>query len=184
MMEKGMENMNPEKTLCIMGRFDKDADDAFCGLLAQLSKKGFPATDQEPHLTFGIYSGVEQNEFVNWVAHTARNQHKLTLNFNHIGIFQQGICFAEPCANLELLSLHRSLHAKYDQDCTDKDCLYSLKAKSWVPHTTLGVLETEQAKAILPLLFELFRPIRATITKLAVTEYPPLKNICEVPLVK
>lgn len=174
--------MISDKTLCIMGLFDQAAEEAFGALSVALSKRGFPAEEQTPHVTFGIYEGVDQEDFLDWVSHIASNQRQLDLNFSHIGIFTPGICVAEPCANLGLLQLHRNLHAKYDQDCSEKNCLFSLKAKSWVPHTTLAVSEPEQLAAILPVLMEIFKPIDATITKLMVTEYPPMKRVREFPL--
>lgn len=174
--------MDSTKTLCVMGLFDPEANLAFSGLGSRMAQHGVPGADQQPHLTFGIYDNLNREDLLNWVAQIAQTQKKLTLNFNHIGLFQQGICFAEPCANLELLCLHRILHAKYDQDCRDRNCLYSLKSKSWVPHTTLAVWSPEQISDFMPAVLESFRPIQATITQLAITESPPLRQICEFPL--
>lgn len=175
--------MEDAKTLSIMGLFDREAGEAFDRLRLELRRRGVPVEDQEPHLTFGIYENIADREaFINWVAHVALFQKRPTLNFNHIGLFPQGICFAEPCADRALLALHGSLHARYDQECSEKNCLYSLKAKSWVPHTTLGVWQPEQAGEYLPILLKAFRPIEATIVKLAVTEYPPVKLLREFPL--
>lgn len=176
--------MNSEKTLCIMGCFDPEANRAFYDFYQKLEQEGFPFENQPPHLTFGIYNNVNQDDLFYWVDQISRFQKKLVVNFNHLGLFQEGICFAEPCASLELLYLHRTLHAKFDQNCTDKNCLYSLKSKSWVPHTTLAVLEPEQLQKFVPIALTLFQPIQATIEKLVVTEYPPLKQIGEFPLLK
>ena len=172
------------KTLCIMGLLDQDADHAFSDLYFKMSQRNIPIISQPPHLTFGIYDNVNQKDLLNWVAHIAHDQEELELNFNHIGLFQQGICFAEPCVSLELLHLHQRLHAKYDQNCDDKNCLYSVKEKGWVPHTTLAVLDSDQIGSVMPIILELFTPIQATIKSLVVTEYPPLKKIGEFPLIK
>ncbi len=175
--------MDEAKTLSIMGLFDRKAGEDFDRLRRELGRRGVPVEDQEPHLTFGIYENITDREaFISWVAHAALFQKRLTLNFNHIGLFTQGICFAAPCADRALMALHGSLHARYDQECSDKNCLYSLKAKSWVPHTTLGVWQPERAGEYLPALLEAFRPFEATIEKLAVTEFPPMKLLREFPL--
>lgn len=175
--------MEEAKTLSIMGLFDREAAPAFSRLRAELKRRGVPVEDQEPHLTFGIYEGIEDREaFLGWVAQVALFQTKPRLNFDHVGLFPQGVCFAGPCASRALLALHGSLHARYDQKCSEKNCLYSLKANSWVPHVTLGVWEPERAGEYLPVLLETFRPVEATIEKLAVTEYPPMRTLREFPL--
>ncbi len=160
-----------------MGLFDRNANDAFCDLYSKMAQRGFSMKQQEPHLTFGIYDHLDQKGLLDWVAEIARTQKKINVNFNHIGLFRQGICFAEPCANRELLELHQKIHSKYDQNCTDMNCLYSLKAKSWVPHVTLATMEPDQMGLFLPSVLALFQPIQATVMELEITEYAPLKSI-------
>lgn len=173
---------DPSKTLCVMGLFDPEAGRAFETLCDALLQMGFPAVRQKPHLTFGIYNDLSRKKLADWVGAIARSQGKISVNFNHIGLFREGICFAEPCVNRELLDLHRRIHARYDRNCSDKNCLYSLKWKSWVPHVTLAVPEPAQLPRLIPVLLDLFHPIQATVTDLEITEYPPLKSICRYPL--
>jgi hypothetical protein len=195
--------MDEAKTLSIMGLFDRKAGEDFDRLRRELGRRGVPVEDQEPHLTFGIYENITDREaFISWVAHAALFQKRLTLNFNHIGLFTQGICFAAPCAD-PLTPQHPTLHARYDQPtlvprylnppfwATTQPppplfgkCNTKKKGggKSWVPHTTLGVWQPERAGEYLPALLEAFRPFEATIEKLAVTEFPPMKLLREFPL--
>jgi hypothetical protein len=169
--------MESEKTLCIMGLFDQTANEAFLALRHLLAQHGFETDDQPPHLTFGIYDGIDRNAFSAWIAERVARQQQLRLSFHHIGIFQTGIVFAEPCANANLLDLHKRLHGKYDQACVATNCLYSLKYKSWVPHTTLLAAPQAELCRAIPLLLDHFPPIQATITHLAITEFPPMETI-------
>lgn len=176
--------MESEKTLCVMGLFDRAASDAFLELRDLLARNGFETDDQPPHLTFGIYDGVDRDAFSSWIGNSVVGQREIRLTFHHIGMFQPGTVFAGPCASMELLSLHRRLHGRYDQSCVAANCLYSLKSKSWVPHTTLFTApQTELCRAT-PLLLDHFSPIEATITQLAITQDPPMETIRIFPLQK
>ncbi len=169
--------MEFEKTLCIMGLFDQAATDAFLELRHLLAQHGFETDDQPPHLTFGIYDGIDRNEFSNWISDNVSRQQQVQLAFHHIGVFQSGTVFAEPCASTSLLNLHKRLHGKYDQACVAANCLYSLKYKSWVPHTTLLTAPQSELCRAISLLLDRFSPIQATITQLALTEFPPMETI-------
>lgn len=171
-----------EKTLSVMGLFDEEANNLFAELSDKIAQKGFPVSGQLPHLTFGIYNDIHQEEFTNWVVSIAKVQNPVELQFNHIGFFEQGTCFVEPSSNIDLLNLHKCLHEKYDQDCIDKNCLFSLKAKSWVPHTTLAVLDRDRIADFIAIFLEDFRPIKATITKFMISEFPPFRSLCEISL--
>lgn len=175
--------MESEKTLCIMGLFDQAAFDAFLRLRRLLTQNGFETDNQPPHLTFGIYDGIDEEEFSDWIAGMLAPQHAIPLVFHHIGVFQSGTVFAEPCASMDLLDLHRRLYAKYDRACLDANCLYSLKANRWVPHATLLTVpsQAELSRAI-PVLLNGFSPIKATITRLAITRFPPMETVRVFPL--
>ncbi len=177
--------MEAEKTLCIMGLFDRAATDAFLELRDLLARNGFETDDQPPHLTFGIYDSVDRDAFSSWIETSAARQKEIELAFHHIGVFRPGTVFAEPCVSMDLLDLHKRLHGRYDQACVAANCLYSLKAKSWVPHTTLLTVtsQSELCRAI-PLLLDRFSPIQATITQLAITQFPPMKTLRTFPLQK
>jgi 2'-5' RNA ligase len=174
--------MESEKTLCVMGLFDPVATNAFLELRRLLNQNGFEMDDQPPHLTFGIYDGIDLDAFTGWVSSVAARQLQVRLAFHHLGLFQSGTVFAEPCANENLLALHRQLHSKYDQACVASNCLYSLKYKSWVPHVTLFTAPQTELCCAMPLLLNRFSPIEATITQLVITEFPPMKIVETFPL--
>ncbi|MGE4354103.1 MAG: 2'-5' RNA ligase family protein [Oscillospiraceae bacterium] len=173
-----------EKTLCVMGLFDDNANDAFNRLFDRLAKHGIELTDQEPHLTFGIYNRLDADKLLSWISDIAKIQPAVDVYFNHIGLFVPGICIAEPCANSELLNLHRHIHLRFDQDCLSTNCLFSLKSKSWIPHTTLAVLPSDKVGHFIPAVLEEFVPFHATITALSITERAPLKYLQKFPLLK
>ena len=172
-----------EKTLCVMGNFDEGANTEFKKLFDRLARQGIELTAQKPHITFGIYDKLDAQKLQNWIEGIALRQSPIDLYFNHIGLFAQGICIAEPCANMELLQLHSQIHSRFDRDCIDSNCLFSLKSKSWVPHTTLAVLPPDRICSMLSSVMEVFKPINATITALSITEYAPLKYLKTYPLI-
>ncbi|HAQ41903.1 MAG TPA: hypothetical protein DCM73_14465 [Clostridiales bacterium] len=77
----------------------------------------------------------------------AKKYKRIQVCFNHFGFFSDDrTLFLEPRPSYSPLDLHSSIHEKYDNCCTDKRCLYSLKQKNWIPHMTVASVDRGRRK--------------------------------------
>ncbi len=170
--------MNQLRTLCVMGTFDSQANQAVARIKEKLTAQGFGADTYEPHITFGIYTALDEAALCKWIEQIATRHKRIALCFNHFGFFADAsICFLAPCPSGDLLRLHADIHKKYDNCCTDKGCLYSLEQKSWAPHTTLATVVPGQAEALLSIFREGFSPFTAELTQLKITSSETSENL-------
>lgn len=162
--------MNQLRTLCVMGTFDNQANREVSRMKEKLKTQGFAVDTYEPHITFGIYTALDEAPLLEWIDRIAAQHQSIALCFNHFGFFPDArVCFLTPCPSADLLRLHSNIHEKYDSCCTDKGCLYSLEQKSWAPHTTLATVEPGQAEQLLSTFREVFSPFTAKLTRLKIT---------------
>lgn len=153
-----------------MGTFDDAANQAVSRIKEQLKARGIGADTYEPHVTFGIYTGLEETPLLEWVAEVAARHRRIPLCFNHFGFFPDACtCFLAPCPDDALLRLHSDIRRQYDDRCTDKGCLYSLEQKNWAPHMTVASIEPGQAEGLLSVFREGFSPFTAVLTELKIT---------------
>jgi 2'-5' RNA ligase len=161
-----------------MGTFDARAAGEVEKIKRKLLAGGFQPDAYEPHVTFGIYSGVDDASLLGWIEPIAARRHAFTLNFDHIGFFPGApYCFLAPSASRALIALHAKIHERFDHCCTDKDCLYSLSRNNWTPHMTLASAAPAQAGVLLSILWESFVPFKADLTHLKVTSTAPDRNL-------
>ncbi len=163
-------HLDEQRTLCVMGVFDGEANREVKRLKDILTGRGITPDSQEPHMTFGIYTGLDDGELLGWIGKAAAKQESLKISLNHFGFFPDSrYCFLAPGITKGLMELHGKIHEKYDNYCTDKGCLYSLREKAWVPHMTLAAIEPGQEEALLTAMWEGFKPFTAEIGRLKVT---------------
>ena len=175
--------MTEEKTLCVMGTFDAETERRFEAVKAEIRRSGCEVDAQPPHITFGIYSGVGRAQMTRFIEGIASNLQKTRLFFGYVGVFpESGVLFAAPGVTQELLDMHASIHARYDDFCFDKNCLYSLRESKWVPHITLATPINFQAQDVLGIILEKFTPFSGEITRIRITEQEPLVEIASFAL--
>ena len=175
--------MTDEKTLCVMGLVDQVTNRNINLLKAHILESGCTPDVQEAHVTFGIYSGIDKDELVQWIQSVHTKLKRIPLYYSHIGFFSDsGVCFAAPCVNKRLLEFHEIIHSMFDDYCYDKACLYSLHSERWVPHTTLAILQNSDYAKILPGIIENFIPFAGELIELKITEYQPMRDICSFDL--
>ena len=163
--------MKEIRTLCVMGTFDSQANEEVLRIKEKLKAQGITVDANEPHVTFGIYTELEAESLLDWIAEVSKHLKRIPLCFNHFGFFSDcQICFLAPCSSFELLDLHSRIHKKYDSCCTDKGCLYSLKEKNWTPHMTLASIEPGQEGILVGTLCECFSSITAELTQIKITD--------------
>ncbi len=162
--------MNQLRTLCVMGTFDGETNREVARIKEKLKARGLIVDGYEPHITFGIYTELNQSGLLERIGAIAARQKRMQLCFNHFGFFPDArLCFLAPCPSYELLQLHADIHKKYDACCMDAGCLYSLMQKSWAPHMTVASVEAGQAEELLAVFRETFVPFTAELTHLKIT---------------
>ena len=162
--------MNQLRTLCVMGTFDDQANQEVYKIKEKLKEQGISVDAYEPHVTFGIYTELDEKSLLKWIGNIAAHHKKIQICFNHFGFFPDArLCFLAPCSSHSLLQLHSDIHDKYDNCCTDKGCLYSLKEKNWIPHMTIASVGHGQEEKLLSTLWENFLPFTAELTQLKIT---------------
>jgi 2'-5' RNA ligase len=167
-----------EKTLCVMGTFDAETERRFEAIKAKIRLPGCEVDEQPPHLTFGIYSGVDRAEMIRYIEEVAGNLSKTQLFFGLVGVFPESeVLFAAPSVTQELLDMHATIHTRYDDFCFDKNCLYSLQGGKWIPHITLATPRNCQPQDVLAIILEEFTPFEGEITHLRITEQEPLVEV-------
>jgi 2'-5' RNA ligase len=172
-----------EKTLCVMGTFDAETEARFEAIKAKIRLSDCEVDEQPPHLTFGIYSGVSREEMVRFIEGVAEGLSKTQLFFGLVGVFPESeVLFAAPSVTQELLDMHAKLHARYDDFCFDKNCLYSLQGGKWIPHITLATPRDCQAQDMLAIILDEFTPFQGEITHLRITEQEPLVEVASFAL--
>lgn len=154
-----------------MGIFDNETNKKVYKIKEKLKEKGISVDDAyEPHITFGIYTGVDEESLLRWVDNVAKQHKKIQICFNHFGFFTDArLCFIAPSSSYELLGLHSEIHEKYDSCCMDKGCLYSLEQNNWTPHMSIALVEQGQEEGILSILWENFSPFTADLIRLKIT---------------
>ncbi len=162
--------MSQLRTLCVMGIFDSQANREIYGIKEKLKNQGISIDAYEPHITFGIYTHLDETSLTQWIGQVSAQGKRIPVFFNHFGFFPDGrFCFLAPSSNYNLLGLYSKIREKYDDHCTDKGCLYSLSQKNWVPHTTLAAVEPGQEAKLLSILWESFSPFEAELRQLKIT---------------
>jgi 2'-5' RNA ligase len=162
--------LNPSRTLCVMGTFDGRANREVCRIKDKLQSQGIMPDTYEPHITFGIYTELDEARLVNWIGSVSAERRRIQTTFNHFGFFPDArFCFLAASASYNLLDLHAHIHQKYDEFCEKKGCLYSVKQNNWTPHMTIASVEQGQEGLLLSILWEDFFPFTAELTRLKIT---------------
>lgn len=170
--------MDKPRTLCVMGTLDNKASQEVYRIKDSLESQGFTADAYEPHITFGIYTGLEEKSLIQWIGKIASQHKSFQICFNHFGFFPDArLCFLAPGSNRSLLALHSNIHKKYDEHCVDKGYLYSLKQNNWVPHITMAVVEPAQEAKALSIFWESFSPFAAEIIRLKITSSDMVEEV-------
>ena len=153
-----------------MGTFDNRTNQEILRIKEKIKAQGIPVDAYEPHITFGIYTELEEAVLLEWIGEVSANLRSIQLCFNHFGFFPDTrLCFLAPCASYDLLALHTAIHQKYDSCCTDKGCLYSLNQKNWTPHMTVAAVEPGQEEKLLSTIWGSFCPLTAQLVHLKIT---------------
>jgi 2'-5' RNA ligase len=160
-----------------MGLFDAKTNRIFKSLKESLREKGYEVDDLPPHITIGAYVGLEEKKLLHWADEFSKRFETLDINFNHIGVFQENICFAAPRVDKKLLDFHEKFNVKYDDFCVEVGYKYSFKSGNWVPHVTMAIGEADKIKPLIPDLCERFKPFKGKLTHITICEFHPMREL-------
>ncbi len=166
-----------EPYLGVIALFDPETNHKFDQLNQILKRAGIKTIDIPPHLTLGIYQGVTVNELGKWLEQVCTGRKRIKLSLNHIGMFGAEVLFLAPKVTRELLSLHESLHARYDDCHGEIGVHYSLRNNNFVPHASLVVNDTEQVLKAVPVVIDNFHPIQGEIAAVGLYTFYPMKQL-------
>jgi len=177
--------LDKSRTLCVMGTFDSQANQKVSRIKDRLKNQGISIDTYEPHVTFGIYTGLKEESLLQWIRKIASQYNSIHICFNHFGFFPDArLCFLAPGSSYSLMDIHSTIHEKFDNNCVDNGCLYALKQSNWVPHMTIASIEQGQEKILLSTLFKNFIPFEAEITKLKMTSSDMSEDIGAFELIR
>jgi len=170
------------QTFYVLALFDEKTNQIFTELTENLKKNNIDFLEELPHITLGGYTEVPESEITSWVEEFSETHSPLKINFNHIGLFPQSICFIGPKVNEELLRFHREFHANFDSCFTEIGYNFTLCSENWVPHMTIITGNAENIFKGIPILFSAFQPFIGTITELAIYQFDPFLELRRFPL--
>jgi 2'-5' RNA ligase len=160
-----------------MGLLDEESNQKFESFKDKLREAGFEPDDFPAHITLGIYVELEKEKMLAWIDEFSRTHQVLNVRYNHIGVFDTTVCFAAPRVDKALLTFHEEFHARYDADCGDTGCNFSLQLHNWVPHTTIAVGNADKIAKMLPDVCRYFEPINARMTSIQLCEFYPVQEV-------
>ncbi len=156
----------------VLALFDDAAEKQFIQLADLLRSEGIESVEPLPHLTLGGYENLSKKRLLDWVSDFCQSHAPLTLNFNHIGLFKENVCFIAPRVDHMLLQFHSEFHRKYDYCLREIGYNFNLCSKNWVPHVTMVSGTDENVFKAIPLLQTAFEPFIGTIQSLRVSKFP------------
>ncbi len=174
--------MSEQKFYAVMCLFDEKTNNEFKIIEENLQIVGIKSRSIPPHITLGAYVNIEENTLVEWTKKFCEENSKISVNFSHLGVFNQNVLFVAPRVSKELLHFHELFHQKYDENCGEIGFLYSLKSNKWVPHATVIIDDFESVQKLLTRISDIFKPIESEIVGLSISEFYPMREIARFDL--
>lgn len=173
-----------KKIIGVAGLFDENTNAIFKSIKSSLKKQQLLCNELQPHITIGVYEDLELDKFLSWVEQFAKTHFMLDIYFNHIGFFDEEMCFIAPRTDYQLLDFHKDFHLKYDDFCGEAGYYYAYSTNQWSPHSTIVYgSPTEVLKSFVALKKE-FKPFKGRLARLSVCELNPMKEIATFELKK
>lgn len=167
--------MMEEEFLCSIALFDEETTNRFIELKKHYCKDN--CDNIPPHITLGMYVDINENELVEWTKNFCKNHKSISINFNHIGLFGEYVCFLAPRVDENLLKLHYDYHQKFDDNCGQIGYNYSLKSDNWTPHSTIAMSSRDNISEALPIFQSKFEPFIGRIEKIAIYHFSPITKV-------
>jgi len=120
-----------------------------------------------PHITLAVYEDINEKELIEEFRIFKSNFKPIDTYFDILGTFPMtGTCFVKPTVTEELLNIHIKYCEKF-KAFNEKANPYYLPGR-WNPHCTLAIgLSTEKLKEVFNFSVDRFKPLRATLTDIA-----------------
>jgi len=136
-----------------------------------------------PHLTLGVFSGLQLDEMCDGLEGYAREIAPFPVSFSSIGVFaiERGIVFLAAGATPTLLEVHNTFYRRFGDFGSGAWRIY-LPGR-WVPHSTIA---TDVSEELVPKAVAVARkaafPIEGTVRELAVVKFQPVDYVFTCPL--
>lgn len=163
-----------EQFLTLMADLDAETQRRMNAWYQALRQAGFTGT-QTPglpyHISLAVFSLAEEQKAVAVLRAAAASFAPFPLHISHIGIFAPGkVLFGAPERSAQLDALH---------DACD---LSPSSQRPWTPHATLLIDEPQTVCAALPVLIRDFQPLMATVIRLHLCAFWPMREIAAAAL--
>lgn len=166
-----------ENYLSALALFDEQSTERIARLKATLCEFGVACDLLPPHITLGAYVGLPPAPLIEWTGQFARARQWLPVQFNHIGLFGEKVCFVAPRVDEGLLALHRDFHEKFDENSGEVGYNYTLRSNNWTPHCTLYLGEVTDTRRVLPVMLQNFAPFSGFVSRIAVGQSVPIEQL-------
>ncbi len=163
-----------ETFLTLMADWDDAAQLAFARMHRSLADAGFTGT-QTPglpyHISLATFPMAEEERAIGLTSRLAAAFAPVAVQASHIGIFPGGkVLFAAPDRSPELTALQAA--------CS----VAQVGGYPWTPHTTLLIDEKDVIGRAVPVLMEVFQPVKGRITHLHLCAFWPMREVLRVEL--
>lgn len=167
--------------------FDPKTDKAVRRLGNLLEKKWIPtilsARGASPHVTLAVFEAFNRKRVFHLLDRLAGRFHPIPLALSSLGNFpgSERALFLAPVVTPNLLKLHELLHRSL-KELAQGLLPYYLPGR-WVPHCTLGMgLSRKDLIRAFDILQKIPYDQKGVFKRLAMAEYPPVKEIYSVSL--
>lgn len=162
-----------EEFLTLMAELDSDSQARLSAWYERLKEAGFTGT-QTPglpfHISLATFPLEKEREAAELTKQAGEAFSRTPVQISHMGLFAGGrVLFCGPERNPRMDALHAACE-KYPQKYP------------WTPHVTLLIDEPDTVCAALPVLVKHFTPFAASIAKLRLCAFWPVREIANAPL--
>jgi len=168
--------------------FDSQTEETIRGLWKKLAAIGVDflfLTKQRPHLTLGIYKGLDLEQTDQTLTEVSAKTAVIPISFQYVGVFPTTrSIFLGPVLNEPLTTLHETIYQALKPHADMPNFSYYLP-DHWVPHCGIGVEVDEE---IIPEVIRITNqtisfPLEARIEEIGISTNIQTLNFCCYPLV-
>ena len=138
---------------------------------------GYVATSgARPHVTLGIWDGLDLERAEAELARFAAETSSVQLTFASVGLFPGVAVFLAPTVTVELLALHTAFHRRFAR--LGQAAWEHYRPGAWVPHCTLATdLEPDRFGDALAIAARAPLPLESGLVEVGIVEFRPVKQL-------
>ena len=159
-----------EKKIYLIAELDEASNKKLAGIYDRLFSIGLIGEQTKGipyHFTLGSFAPECQKQVFEHTQEICSKTKAFEINLGHIGLFGLKVLFIAPSINIELLKLYG--------DLTPDKSINGVH--NWVAHATMLIDSPVNIKTAIPIVSEEFTPFTATVARVSMLEFPPVKII-------